>query len=375
MASDPICGLALLKVNRGKGSAWFPRSAAPFAPDEKVRAGEFQLVAGNPAALAQSGTGDVDLAFVTRSGGSAGSRSVFDLGGNLRRSGIGPRCWLGVPSRADRTGSPVFNLQGELTGLVPFQQESLSHLECLPLNGAMRRIVEELKQGWDIRYGDLGAVWAMRTEDAGPHSASGKPFVGRSFAGRSFREESGQSPVVQEAIPGSPAARAGLQRGDILRTLNGQAFQTLQALEQAIALIPPGTVVQLTLFRPADQQEHTLTARLARRPLESVAGRVVSQPRFPDWRGMRVDVPVTGISDTDSADDMQASVRPLGVVVTEVVPDGPADRAGLKPDDWIFQVGSRPIESPEEFYAAVATWSGSTPLTVAGRGELLVEIP
>jgi len=365
IASDPLCGLALLKVKRSHESAWFPHSAAEFAPEKKLNAGEFQLVAGNPAALAQSGTGDIDLAFVTRSGGSANSPSGSGRGGNSSMAEIGPRCWLGLPSRADRTGSPVFNLQGQLTGVVPFQRESLSYLECLPWTGAMRRIVEELKQGWEIRYGDLGAVWEMRTHDAVPQPASGKPPGGAI----------GQSLIFQEAIPGSPAARAGLQRGDVLLTLNGQTFRTLQELEQTIALIPPGTVVQLTLFRPADQQARTLSARLTRRRSESAAGRVISQPRFPDWRGMRVDVPVTGIPAGELTDDVEVSSRPLGVVVTEIVPDGPAARAGLKPDDWIFQVGSRPIESPEEFYAAVATWSGSTPLTVAGRGELLVEIP
>ena len=70
--------------------------------------------------------------------------------------------------------------------------------------------------------------------------------------------------MVQEVTPDSPAARAGLQAGDVVVSIDGKAVQNHSELVAAIRGHKPGDKVTLVVVRGGN--ETTITATLTQRP-------------------------------------------------------------------------------------------------------------
>jgi regulator of sigma E protease len=135
---------------------------------------------------------------------------------------------------------------------------------------------------------------------------------------------------------GSPAHAAGLRSGDRVTAVGGQPVEDWYEFAERYAAAPPGGRVEV-----------------------SVARRVAGEPET-----LRFEVPALG------------SVEALGVVpasalVSDVVPDSPAAKAGIQPGDLILEYDGRPVTYFSSFAQAVATSGGRPiPLVVARDGVL-----
>ncbi|RME32293.1 MAG: PDZ domain-containing protein [Thermoflexia bacterium] len=85
-----------------------------------------------------------------------------------------------------------------------------------------------------------------------------RPYLGIRYISRPRGAE------IQEVIPGSPAAEAGLQVGDIIRAVNGERVTAARPLAEILASYRPGDRVTLTVER--EGKELSIRVTLGRRP-------------------------------------------------------------------------------------------------------------
>jgi S1-C subfamily serine protease len=159
-------------------------------------------------------------------------------------------------------------------------------------------------------------------------------------------EEGGTGVMVREVTAGSPAAKAGLKSGDRVVKLGDEDVTDVERFLRAVAAKKPGDKLTLGVLR--DGKEQKLTVTLGER-----AGR--EGPAFPELPGLRRPA-FLGVQTQALTAELKERLNAntdAGAVITEVVPNSPADRAGLKRDDVITAVDDRPVKTPADLRDAV----------------------
>lgn len=151
--------------------------------------------------------------------------------------------------------------------------------------------------------------------------------------------------LVGEVTPASPAARAGIMRGDILVSVDGKQVANPEELTAAVREHEPGDSVAIGRVRDGREQrvnvilEGTPSAhppRAARSPRDYLEGA---------YLGARIETLGPELADYFAVEPDQ------GVLVVEVAPDSPAAKAGLKPGDVIVALNSDPVANPRALLA------------------------
>jgi serine protease Do len=156
-------------------------------------------------------------------------------------------------------------------------------------------------------------------------------------------EEGGTSIAVLEVTPDSAAAKAGLQKGDRIVKLDGEEIRDVDRFLRTVAAKKPGDKISLGVLR--NGKEENLAVTLGERPAQA------QQPGsgFPGVPGG------LGFPGGRAPAFLGVQTQPGegGVVVTDVVPNSPAAKAGLRRDDIITAVDNQPVTSPEELRDAI----------------------
>lgn len=154
-------------------------------------------------------------------------------------------------------------------------------------------------------------------------------------------EEGSAGIVVREVTPDGPAAKAGLKSGDRVVKLGDEDVTNVEKFLTAVAARKPGDKLALGILRDGKAQQLTVT--LGERPAREV-------PAFPDLPGLRRPA-FLGVQTQALTSELKERLKvesATGAVVTEVVPDSPAAKAGLKRDDVITAVDDRPVKTPAD---------------------------
>jgi len=171
--------------------------------------------------------------------------------------------------------------------------------------------------------------------------------------------------LINRVENGTPAARAGLQIGDVISAMDGQPVETGHDLVRAITRHSSGERIAFTILRSGRTQ--TITATTAPRPSQEnapLAAPAARQPanQGPGWRLATL------------APDLASrlGVPANAVAVAAVEPGGAADEAGLRRSDVILQADGRAVRSPNDLQSALS--DGRATLLVR-RGQSQVFIP
>jgi serine protease Do len=127
----------------------------------------------------------------------------------------------------------------------------------------------------------------------------------------------GNGVVVADVTPGSPAAEAGVTRGDVIEEVNGTGVVSAEQLRDAVQTVDDGEEVALQVFRAGEL--HDLRAKLA----------------------------AAEEKDSKGGNRLGVTVGP-GVVVAEVLPDTPSATAGLARGDVIDDLNGKPVRTGEQ---------------------------
>jgi serine protease Do len=241
------------------------------------------------------------------------------------------------------SGGALLNLDGEVVA-VTTAVAGLTGLDApggfaVPVDARMRKIIEVLARGKEVEYGFLGVTFEPLKRD----------------------DQRGRGARIGATVPNGPAAKAGLQPNDLVVAINGNPVRDNDDLLLQIGSRTAGSEVRLEILRGIEIEgkketvKKTANATLAKL---YVAIRPLASNLRPDRFGVRVDY-VSVLSQRSIG-----STIPDGVVISQIVPGEPADKANLKPDQVIIAVNGIRVTTPDEFEKAAAQFEDRMQLTV-----------
>jgi serine protease Do len=307
IGTDKRTDLALIKVEGG--------SDFPFAKlaDGKARIGDWVLAVGNPFGLG----GTVTAGIVSANGRDIGSGPYDNY------------IQIDAPVNKGNSGGPSFNMQGEVVGvntaIYSPSGGSVGIAFSVPA-ATVKTVVAQLKATGSVSRGWLGVQIQPVTQDIAD----------------SLGLKKAEGALVADSQTSSPAAKAGIQSGDVITAVNGDTVKDAHELSRTIGGLAPGDSIKLSLLRNGKDDAVTLT--LGKMPNVEQA----SAETETDTRG---DVPRLGLT-IAPASSVEGAGR-NGVVVTGVDPDGAAAERGFKEGDVILEVAGKPVASPGDVSAAV----------------------
>jgi Do/DeqQ family serine protease len=329
VGSDPPSDLALLKVAAAN------LTTVPFGDSDAVQVGDVVLAVGNPMGVGQTVTMGIISAKGRSTHASEGSYEDF--------------LQTDAPINQGNSGGALVNLRGELVGInsqiLSPSQGNVGIGFAIPAN-MVRHVMNELRDGGRVRRSQLGVTVQIVTpemaENLGLSQASGA--------------------IVSNVAAGSAAERAGVLRGDVIRSLNGQLVTDTNALRNRIAALEPGSTATLVVVR--DGNERTLQVTLEEAPASRAArGRSGSGSGADDTAlGVAV-APLT--PETAAGAGLPRDAR--GLLVQSVNPDGRAANAGIRQGDVIAEVNRKPVGTIEELRGALKASAGRPVLMLVNR--------
>ena len=161
---------------------------------------------------------------------------------------------------------------------------------------------------------------------------------------KAFGLDGSRGALVGSVTPDSPAAQAGISRGDIIVEINDEPVGDSRSLRLKIADMAPGTTLRLKLVHDGGEREAAVT--LGEFPSEAQRA-----PARDSSNGPPIGIAVDGLT-PEIASQLGLPVGTQGVVVVEVQPASPADNAGLRRGDVIQEVNRHPVSDLNESFSA-----------------------
>lgn len=337
IGSDAQSDVALLKVE----ASGLP--ALRLGDSNALKAGQWVVAIGSPFGLEQSVTAGVVSAVGRSNPYDAEQRYV-------------PFIQTDVAINRGNSGGPLLDTRGQVVGI---NSQIFSNTGgfmgvsfAIPIATAMNA-AEQLKASGRVSRGQLGVVVSAVTSDT--------------VRGFNLPDTSGA--LVTEVQPGSAAQKAGLQRGDVIRQVNGRAVVTSSDLPPIIGAMAPGSRVQLQVLRDGREREITVTLGELdpvadnSRPAASGSPRA-AQPSAADANPLGL-----AAQELDVATRRAAGLgSDEGVRIVRVEGEAAAT-AGLRPGDIVLAVGRTDVGSVAEFNRALnATREGQTVMLLVRRG-------
>ncbi len=329
VGTDKASDLALLKVT---ASDLHPIA---IGNSENVRVGDVVLAVGNPLGVGQT----VTMGIISAKGRST---SVGD-------GGYEDFLQTDAPINHGNSGGALVNTKGELVGI---NSQILSNSDgnigigfAIPANMA-KNVMEQLRTKGKVTRAQLGVSVQGITPDLA--SSLG------------LKQTTGA--LVSGVTAGSAAEKAGVKRGDVIESFNGQPVHDTNTLRNRVAEAGPGTVADLIINR--DGSEKHLSVKLDEKEAEKSARTRDSEPGADDKTALGVAVaPLT----PELAERAHVAKDVRGLLVEDVNPDGRAAAAGMQPGDVIQEVNRRPVTSVDELKAALKTTSDKPTLVLINR--------
>jgi serine protease Do len=312
IGADPPTDLALIKIE----AANLP--IAPLGDSDKIEIGQWVLAIGSPFGLDNTVTSGIISAKGRSRVGVAAYENFIQTD-----AAINP----------GNSGGPLVNLDGEVIGVnTAIASSSGGNMGvgfAIPSNLAKRVMADLKAPGHKVTRAWLGVQQKDVTADLSEQFGLAEP----------------RGVLINNVYKDTPAEKAGLKQGDIILSIDGQPVNSADELALKVAEIKPGTTVTLAVWR--DKREIQVKATLAERTPEALAA-AGSQENPAQDLGLTV-APLT----PQLAEQLGVGEE-KGVVVSAVLEDGPAARAGIQAGDLIQQVGQVKVASVSEFSAALA---------------------
>ena len=314
---DKKTDLAVLKVTTKK-----PLTAVSFGDSDKVRVGDWILAIGNPYGL----------------GGTVTSGIISARARDIQSGPYDEYLQTDAPINRGNSGGPMFDMDGNVVGIntAIFSPSggSIGIGFAIPSSLA-KNIVDQLKSNGHIRRGWLGVHIQNVTQDIADGLGLGQP----------------RGALVSSVTAEGPAAKAGVQAGDVIVTFDGKDVADMHRLPLMVAETDVDKTVDLGVFRKG--QNVTLKVKVGELNVkedteEETAATEKPAPAAPsgvekiDGIGLSV-APLTDAARTRF--DIKKGVT--GVVVITVTPDSLAADQGIKPGDVISEAAQQEVKTPK----------------------------
>jgi serine protease Do len=300
VGTDPKSDIALVRAKAQKSYA-----ALPLGDSSALLPGDWVIAVGNPFGLGHT----VTAGIVSATGRDIGAGPYDDF--IQTDAAINP----------GNSGGPLLNLAGEVVGINTAINPQANTIGFAVPSSMAKEILPQLEQNGRVVRGWLGVGVQPVTPDLA--DAMG------------LKDQRGA--LVSQVEAEGPAAKAGIQRGDLIVRFGDTPIEKTRDLPRAVAAAKPGSEVELELIRDGKQIEKQVEIS----ELEEEETQVARHAAPSDDQGSTA----FGFDIDDVPEDLRRrlEVEEGGALVTRVYPGGPGARAGLKPGDVIEEVDREPV--------------------------------
>jgi serine protease Do len=313
IGTDARTDVALIKVEGG--------SNFPFAKlsDGKPRIGDWVLAVGNPFGLG----GTVTAGIVSASGRDIGNGPYDDF------------IQIDAPVNKGNSGGPAFNTEGEVMGvntaIYSPSGGSVGIAFSIPAS-TVKNVIAQLKDKGAVSRGWIGVQIQPVTADIAD----------------SLGLKKAEGALVAEPQANGPAAKAGIESGDVITAVNGEPVKDARELARTIGGLAPGNAVKLNVLHKGQDKVVNLTLGQLPNTIEAKADND-NDDKGSVTRG--TDVPKLGL--TVAPANSVAGAGKEGVVVTEVDPKSAAAERGFKEGDVILEVAGKNVTDAGDVREAI----------------------
>ncbi|MGD9039806.1 MAG: DegQ family serine endoprotease [Desulfobacteraceae bacterium] len=321
---DPKTDLALIRIETDK-----PLEPLPLGDSEKLEVGEWVVAIGNPFGLGHTVTAGIVSAKYRQLGAGAYDNFI------QTDASINP----------GNSGGPLLNAQGEVVGInSAIYSRSGGNIGigfAIPVNMA-KDLLPQLKKGKVVR-GWLGVTIQKIT-----------PELKEKL---NLRDDKGA--LVADVTSSGPADKAGIERGDVIISFDGEEIGEMKELPYVVASTPVGKVVKVEVIRKGK-----------RKILEVKIGKLKEEEAEEEFAEEVSDLGMTVDKITPELARQFGLSDERGLVVVQVENNSPAGEAGLRRGDIILEMDQEPMKDLDEYRKKIRQYKkGDTILFLVKRRE------
>jgi len=312
VGSDPKTDIAVIKIDAKN------LPTIPWGDSDKLQVGEFVLAIGNPYGLNQTVTMGIISAVGRANVGIADYEDFIQTD-----AAINP----------GNSGGPLVNIRGELIGINTAIFSRTGGYQgigfAVPSNMA-RSVMDQLVKKGKVVRGWLGvSIQELNTELA-------KEFGLKDLKGA----------LVGDVTSQSPAAKAGIKRGDVILSYNGKVVDNVGSLRNMVSQTQPGTRVKIKILR--DKKEMEVEALIAELPKELPETDISGREGTEEGENVLSGITVRELT-REMARELNLSRKERGVVIIRIEPGSPAEEAGLKRGDLIKEINHKEVTGLKDY--------------------------
>jgi serine protease Do len=318
VGADKLDDLAVIKIDAKD----LPTIA--WGDSSKLRPGETVLAFGNPFG---------NFPFTVTRGIVSGLDRPNPYSDDARKPGD----FIQTDAAINRgnSGGPLVDAYGQLVGIDTFiisDSGSFAGAGFAIPSQMVRASVDQIMKTGSVHHGYLG----ISINNVTPENAA------------FFNLPDASGAIVSQVTPDSPASHAGLESGDVIRTLNGTVVPNSSALQVALSEMTPGTRVELGVLR--NGKTETLNATVGE--FNATGTQVAENPGSGHAQGGKLGLAVDNLT-PDVRQQFHIPDQVQGAAIENVRPGSAAEDAGLTPGDVILSVNRKPVEDASSFVDAV----------------------
>ncbi len=306
LGRDSDTDLAVVKI---ESPADFP--TLPLGDSSKVKVGQWAIAVGNPFGL----EGTVTIGVISATGRESVNLSRYEDFIQTDAS-INP----------GNSGGPLLNLKGEVIGINTAIINFAQGIGFAIPSSMANEVITQLISTGKVTRGWLGiGIQEVSTDLA-----------------EKFHIKEGAGILVSEVFEGDPAARAGVQPGDIITKIDGREITSTSTLSRIVASILPGKKSEMIVLR--DGKTVTLPIILGERKDEQKVANIPAQIENP-----------LGISVTEITAELKEKYKlkvEKGILISKLDPDSRFETDALREGDVIKELNKQKIETVAEFNLA-----------------------
>lgn len=325
IGADPRTDIAVIKVDEKN------LPTLPIGNSSEVQVGDLALAIGNPFGVGKT----VTMGIISATG--RGNLGIEDYEDFIQTdAAINP----------GNSGGALINTRGELIGINTAILSGGGGNQgigfAVPVNMA-RHVMDQIVKNGKVSRGYMGVM----VQEVTPELA------------RAFHLNNNNGALVGEVTIDGPAAKAGLERGDVITELNGEKVTDSRELRLKISQTPPGTTINLKLIRNGNEQ--AVSFKLGELPNDKTQIND-SQDSSDSTNGLSVETLSPQI-----ARQLNLDSNVHGVIITDVRDGSAAADAGLRRGDVIQAVNRNPVNNVAEFQAAMKQTQNKSTLLLINR--------
>jgi serine protease Do len=323
---DKKTDLAVLKLDDGKGGF----NHARLGDSDRMQVGDWVIAVGSPFGLQATVTAGI-------------------ISAKARQLGQGPFdefLQTDAAINPGNSGGPLVNMQGEVIGINTAIVAGGTGIGFAIPSNLARKIYAELNSKGKVTRGWLGVSIQPLT-----------PELAKSFGVKDTK-----GVLISDVIPDGPAAKAGVQPGDVLLEFEGKKMEAPADLQRAVGFTSPGTTAKMKVLR--EKGDRTLEVKIGEAPDDrEIAAR--PGPRGSSSLGMEVRPITPEIA-------RQLNLRSAeGVVVARVEDSSSAAAAGVQRGDVIREINRQGIKTLADFEKVTRDLKDGDRMTVLlQRGQM-----